>query len=224
MLLDRRLVLQMLDILEVPTPRRVIVSRDGGPVIEETLWKSLCREGFEIRDCRIQSRDEWMKRGRERELDELMVWRDRNSQRTRASDELLDDPAGYVTVDETAEEENKIKKRSPSMNSVELEKRMSGLRMTPLFGHKSMSNGPIVDFEQVDEDTIRYCGKYLSKPFVEKPVDGENHNIWIYYPKSSGGGVRKLFRKVANKSSEFVPDLWQVWKLFTVFLKLRCKL
>jgi hypothetical protein len=52
-------------------------------------------------------------------------------------------------------------------------------------------------------DTIKIGESELTKPFVEKPVTSENHNIYIYYDQASGGGVRKLFRKKGNKSSEF---------------------
>ena len=34
-----------------------------------------------------------------------------------------------------------------------------------------------------------------------------NHTTKIYYPMSAGGGSKRLFRKVDNKSSEFYPTV-----------------
>jgi len=59
-----------------------------------------------------------------------------------------------------------------------------------------------LSFEEGDDEIV-VGGVELAKPFVEKPLDADDHNIWIYYPRSAGGGCQKLFRKVANKSSAF---------------------
>jgi inositol hexakisphosphate/diphosphoinositol-pentakisphosphate kinase len=60
------------------------------------------------------------------------------------------------------------------------------------------------------DDHIEINGMSMHKPFVEKPVDADDHNIAIYYPTSAGGGCKKLFRKIGNRSSEFYPDVNEV--------------
>ncbi|RZF35061.1 hypothetical protein LSTR_LSTR009653 [Laodelphax striatellus] len=56
------------------------------------------------------------------------------------------------------------------------------------------------------EDHIEVNGVVFNKPFVEKPVSAENHNICIYYPTSAGGGSQHLFRKVGSRSSVYSPS------------------
>ncbi|KAI9915853.1 hypothetical protein PsorP6_007506 [Peronosclerospora sorghi] len=57
------------------------------------------------------------------------------------------------------------------------------------------------------DDFIEVNGVRINKPFVEKPVDGEDHNIYIYYPMSAGGGCKRLFRKIGSRSSEYDPQV-----------------
>ncbi|KFD48371.1 hypothetical protein M514_10783 [Trichuris suis] len=56
------------------------------------------------------------------------------------------------------------------------------------------------------EDAIEVNGVNFNKPFVEKPISAEDHNIYIYYPSSAGGGSQRLFRKVDNRSSIYSPE------------------
>ncbi|KAI6225577.1 Inositol hexakisphosphate and diphosphoinositol-pentakisphosphate kinase [Aphelenchoides besseyi] len=44
-------------------------------------------------------------------------------------------------------------------------------------------------------DHIEVNGMIFNKPFVEKPVSAENHNVVIYFPTQNGGGSQQLFRK-----------------------------
>ncbi|GMH48361.1 hypothetical protein TL16_g00275 [Triparma laevis f. inornata] len=60
------------------------------------------------------------------------------------------------------------------------------------------------------DDHIEVNGVEIHKPFVEKPIDADDHNVHIYYPQSAGGGAKKLFRKIGNRSSEFHPDVNEV--------------
>ncbi|QRW05454.1 histidine phosphatase family containing protein [Ceratobasidium sp. AG-Ba] len=72
-------------------------------------------------------------------------------------------------------------------------------------GLKLQLEEPMADVQmREDGEAIIVNGQVMEKPFVEKPVNGEDHNVYIYF---KGGHGRRLFRKVGNKSSELDPTL-----------------
>ncbi len=128
---DRRLCLRILDNMEVPTPERVEVNRDGGPTLESA---KLAEHLYQFSGVRLQGPE---------------------------------DGTG------------------------------GGL---PIAGPVTLIDGG---------DTLMVGDHKLKKPFVEKPISGEDHNIRIYFPRDhpTGGGGRKLFRKIGNTSSEWDSEM-----------------
>ena len=135
----------------------------------------------------------------------------------------------------SAEKEKKVKTYKKEINYLIKENRINDLKMNLRMGnnvfqnsktHQKIksnsknssssnstknynSNNEVIKLDELIEfdDHIEYKGKKLYKPFVEKPFNGDDHNIYIYYPPNLGGGHKRLFRKTKEYSSLYFPNL-----------------
>ena len=53
---------------------------------------------------------------------------------------------------------------------------------------------------------LTFKGVEIAKPFVEKPIDADDHNIYIYYGPKEGFGSTRLHRKTFDKCSKFMSE------------------
>lgn len=58
-------------------------------------------------------------------------------------------------------------------------------------------------FEE-NKDYLKIHGEFIRKPFVEKPFDADDHNIYIYYGEEGDYGCTRLMRKTETNCSEYL--------------------
>ena len=58
---------------------------------------------------------------------------------------------------------------------------------------RSNGDSHSTDVVEIDDDTVEIKGRIFHKPFVEKPVSAEDHNVYFYLPTKDGGGSQRLF-------------------------------
>ncbi|XP_065175495.1 inositol hexakisphosphate and diphosphoinositol-pentakisphosphate kinase 2-like isoform X1 [Sycon ciliatum] len=75
---------------------------------------------------------------------------------------------------------------------------------TPRYKILDRSEGDVDILE--DAESVSIDGETFIKPFVEKPVNAEDHNVYIYYPPCAGGGSQRLFRKIHDRASFYSSE------------------
>ena len=176
---DRREVLQILKEENILTPKNIIVDR-GDVIDNDSEIKTKLNDSAEI---------------------EKMIQEQINFQETLLSNrDSLSSSENFSNEEEDFENinNNEILKQ---INPFDNNHNNNNDNNNENENEESNLNDSLNEFD----DHIEYKGKKLYKPFVEKPFNGDDHNIYIYYPPNHGGGSKRLFRKTKDLCSFFFP-------------------
>ena len=59
---------------------------------------------------------------------------------------------------------------------------LNSLERKYVFYHHNFTESHLEEYD----DHVEVNGVLFNKPFVEKPISAEDHNIYMYYPTSAG--------------------------------------
>ena len=181
---DRVKVLKILEEAQIPTPSHIII--DGHEEINndgEKISNNNELNTSEEKEKKVESYKKQINKLMKQENNKILdLKRNKNS----LSHNKIDKKKEILFINQN-KSENHIENKEENEN-------------------KKENQSELIEFD----DHIEYKGKKLYKPFVEKPLNGDDHDIYIYYPPTLGGGHKRLFRKTKELSSLYFPNLNEI--------------
>ena len=178
---DRTKVLKILEEAEIPTPAHIII--DGGEEINND------RENNSNNELNTSEEKEKKVESYKKQINKLMK---------KENNIILDlkrNKNSSISIHSSIKSNKDIIRSSKNTIENKTEKES-----------RAMNENELIEYDEY----IEYKGKKLYKPFVEKPINGDDHDIYIYYPLNLGGGHKRLFRKTKDLSSLYFPNLNEI--------------
>ena len=187
---DRVKVLKLLEEAEIPTPSHIII--DGDEEINNDREENKSKNN----ELNTSAEKEKKVESYKKQINILMK---------KENNMIMDLKRNKST---TLQSQNKDKNKKRKSQELEVTKTKSDNKSNIIDENekKNIDENELIEFD----DHIEYKGKKLYKPFVEKPINGDDHDIYIYYPPNLGGGHKRLFRKTKDLSSLYFPNLNEI--------------
>ena len=187
---DRVKVLKLLEEAEIPTPSHIII--DGDEEINNDREENKSKNN----ELNTSAEKEKKVESYKKQINKLMK---------KENNMIMDLKRNKST---TLQSQNKDKNKKRKSQELEVTKTKSDNKSNIIDENekKNIDENELIEFD----DHIEYKGKKLYKPFVEKPINGDDHDIYIYYPPNLGGGHKRLFRKTKDLSSLYFPNLNEI--------------
>ena len=195
---DRVKVIKMLEEENIPTPSHIIIDR-GGEINNDGENNSGELNTSAEKEKKVENYKMEIKHliKNENKINNLKLNLRKDISSPKVKKELFKN-----------ENDKKLKIRKISNNSSDNSFNNNSINNNK--NDKIINNNENINELMEFDDHIEYKGQKLYKPFVEKPFNGDDHDIYIYYPPNLGGGQKRLFRKTKELSSLYFPNLNEI--------------